>query len=332
MTAPRILGGALAIDADLIARAVRPSAAMDAILSAARSELSEMPARTVHSLGTGEVFLMPAHAEADVGIKILSLQRSNPRRGLPAVQGVHLVLDATTMSLRAILDGAALTTLRTPAVPLAVVRDRLIAPGRPVSAVVYGTGPQGRSFVRSIRDIVAVSSLSVVSRRDVTIEGAVTVRPGSAEERDALATADLVACATSSVTPIFDGMLLGPRTTVVAVGAHEAGARELDARVFDGATVVVEDRDTALREAGDVILAIAAGATDAADLVQIADIARGNIDLRLPSRVVVKTTGLAWQDVVVARVVLYEVEKRAERRRRSGKGSRIQGHKRRRGR
>lgn len=309
LSAPSVLGGVLAIDAALIERAVRPGEAMDAVLAAARSQLPAMPPRTVHPLAGGEIFLMPAAAGMDAGVKVLGLVRDNPARGLPAAQGFHLVFDAATMTPLAILDGAALTTLRTPAVPLAAVRGRLRALGRPLRAVVYGTGPQGRGFVRAIRDIAEVASLSVVSRRGVQISGAATVAAGSPDEAAALRAADLVACATSSATPVFDPALLAPRTAIVAVGAHTVQTREIAAAGFTGALVVVEDRATALREAGDVVQAIAEGTADADALADLREVARGEVDVNAPDRVIVKTTGLAWQDVAVARAVVNAVQR-----------------------
>jgi ornithine cyclodeaminase len=56
---------------------------------------------------------------------------------------------------------------------------------------------------------------------------------------------------------VFDSGLLRDDVVVVAVGSHEPDARELDGRLLGRASVVVEDVATALREAGDVVLAIA---------------------------------------------------------------------------
>lgn len=304
-----VLDGVVAIDSAALG-AVRPVAAMDAIMVALRDPASlSMPARTVHPTAFGELFLMPASVGPDIGIKVLGLARGNPAKGLPAIQGVHLVLDALTMTPLAVLDGAALTELRTPAVALAATRERLNVLGRPLHAVVYGTGAQGRGHVRAIRDVAAsgLASLTVVSRRSDPIRGATVVAPGSMAEADALGRADLIACATSSTTPVLDAGALPDRLTIVAVGTHEPGSRELPGVAFAGATVIIEERETALREAGDVILAIDEGFVDPAALIELGDVARGYVDLIEPDRVIIKTTGLAWQDVVVARVVLDSV-------------------------
>jgi ornithine cyclodeaminase len=86
----------------------------------------------------------------------------------------------------------------------------------------------------------------------------------------------------------------------VAVGTHEAHRREVDSTLLGRASVVVEDVSTALREAGDVVLAIAEGAIAADRLVTIADVVTGRsvVDPARPS--VYKSVGMAWQDLVVA--------------------------------
>ena len=91
---------------------------------------------------------------------------------------------------------------------------------------------------------------------------------------------------------------------MTAVGSHEPDARELDAALLGRATVVVEDVATALREAGDVVLAIAEGTLTAADLVPVRDVVTGTRTLATDRPVVVKTVGMSWQDLVVAEAVL----------------------------
>ena len=75
-----------------------------------------------------------------------------------------------------------------------------------------------------------------------------------------MAAADVICCCTTAREPLFDGALVADHACVVAIGSHEPAARETDDRLAARATVVVESRTSALREAGDVIGAIEAGA------------------------------------------------------------------------
>jgi ornithine cyclodeaminase len=111
-------------------------------------------------------------------------------------------------------------------------------------------------------------------------------------------------CATSARSPVFDSALVRDDSVVIAVGSHEPDARELDAALLGRATVVVEDVATALREAGDVILAIAEGALAADDLVPMRDLLTGAIEPPRNRPLVFKSVGMAWQDLVVATAVV----------------------------
>lgn len=127
---------------------------------------------------------------------------------------------------------------------------------------------------------------------------------GGAQSDETLRAADVVVCATSARAPLFDSTLLREDVVVLAVGLHEPDARELDAGLLGRATVVVEDVATALREAGDVVLAIAEGALTAADLLPMRDVATGAVTPPADRSVVLESVGMSWQDLVVAEAVL----------------------------
>ena len=122
----------------------------------------------------------------------------------------------------------------------------------------------------------------------------------AADVDELVAAADVICCATTAREPLFDGALVADHATVVAIGSHEPDARETDDALARRATVVVESRASALREAGDVIGAIArgcaarGGARDAGEAR-----ARGRRSAAHRPRLF-KSTGMAWEDAVVA--------------------------------
>ena len=59
---------------------------------------------------------MPAAGDAGVGVKLVTLTPGNAERGLPFIHAVYVLFDAETQAPDAIVDGAALTALRTAAV------------------------------------------------------------------------------------------------------------------------------------------------------------------------------------------------------------------------
>jgi ornithine cyclodeaminase len=242
-------------DAAAIARLLPPAGAVAAIEAALRGGLDPAAGvpRTSVPLPAGELLLMPAASASHAGVKLATVAPGNAALGLPRINAVYVLFDGPTLRPAALLDGAALTALRTPAVSVAAVRP-FLRPG-PLKVVVFGAGPQGRGHLDALAAVAQLSDVDIVGR---------TPRPGvRAGVPDSLADADVVVCATTARTPLFDSAVLRADAVVIAVGSHEPDAREVDAALCRRATVIVEDVATALRECGDVILAIAEGALTA---------------------------------------------------------------------
>lgn len=289
------------LDADAVA-ALGPAAAVRAVVDALRGGLDPAAdaARTAVPLSHGQFLLMPSETDAAAGVKVVTVAPDNPELGLPRVQAAYLLFDRTTLALRAVLDGTALTSLRTPAVSVAAVLGQL--PARPVRVALVGAGPQAVGHAATLAAVHAVEATTYLVRDpDRTPLDAVALGSGRADE--VLRSADVVVCATSARTPVLDSRLLRDDVVVVAVGSHEPDARELDAALLQRASVVVEDVATALREAGDVVMAIADGALAEAELLTMRDVVTG--DAVVPSGpLVFKSVGMSWQDLVVAEAVL----------------------------
>ena len=198
--------------------------------------------------------------------------------------------------------------MRTSAVSALAVRH-LAAP-RARRLLVFGTGAQGWAHVGALRAVApGLERVDVVARDRARLDAFVARVRGEhgldarAASPDAARDADLIVCATTAREPLFDGALVRADATVVAIGSHEPGAREVDEALAGAATVVVESRGSALREAGDVIAAIDAGAVDADALVPLAALVRGEAAAAPGRPRLFKSTGMAWEDLVVAAAV-----------------------------
>ncbi|WP_307807009.1 ornithine cyclodeaminase family protein [Naasia sp. SYSU D00057] len=290
------------LDAEAV-EALGPARAVAAIAAALRGGLdpADDPRRVPVGLTRGEFLLMPSEGSTAAGVKVVTVAPQNPARGLPRIQAAYLLFDRETLALRAVLDGTALTALRTPAVSVAAVLPRL--PGRALRVAVVGAGPQ------AVGHVAALAAVRPLERATHLVRGPARTRLhsvalGTAAADDALRSADVVVCATSARSPLFDSGLLAPDPVVIAVGSHEPDARELDSALLARATVVVEDVATAVREAGDVVLAIDEGALTADDLVAMRDVVTGEVPLPDRGPLVFKSVGMSWQDLVVAEAVL----------------------------
>jgi ornithine cyclodeaminase len=275
---------------------------MPAAIAAIRTALidgldpSADPARSAVPVRNGQLLLMPAQWDAFAGVKVASVAPGNPGAGLPRIQGSYLLLDGPTLTPVALLDGVALTAIRTAAVS-AVAVDALAEPDS-ASLVVFGSGPQARSHIEAIRAVRPIEQVTVVGRdsaRTAAFAASCGARVGTATD---VATADIVACCTTARTALFDGSLVRQQATVVAVGSHEPDAFEVDATTVTRSVVVVEAVETALREAGDVIQPVMADLLDPATLIDLATAVRQPIETSRPR--LFKSVGMAWEDLVLA--------------------------------
>lgn len=271
--------------------------------------------RRILDVEHGQFLLMPAQSATSVGAKILTVAPDNPARGLPRIQGVYVLFDAVTLAPRALIEGTALTTLRTPAVSVAAVKPALFARDTPLRITVFGAGPQGVGHVATIAGVVdghrEISSVTYVVRNPTAADlpsGSVVVQANSPDVDAAVRGADVIVCATSSGEPVFDSVATTSDVIVIAVGSHDPDRREVDTALVARAQVVVEDVPTALREGGDVVMAIAESSLGAPDLIPMRDIITGAATLRPDRAVFFKSSGMSWEDVVIADAVAARLE------------------------
>lgn len=253
----------------------------------------------------GQGLLMPSESGGWFGVKVATVAPGNTRRGLRRINATYLLHDSATLTPVALLDGVALTTLRTPAVSVAACLERLrsLAAAREgLRLVVFGGGPQGRGHVAAVRAHAPVADVTLVTRRGGPVPGWADRHAAADDPRTTalVPRADVLVTATSAREPVLDGALVADHAVVLAVGSHEPAARELDSGLMGRATVVVESRDTALREAGDVMMALDEGALTPASLRTLAELSDSRAVVPADRPMVVKTCGMAWQDLVVA--------------------------------
>ena len=278
--------------------------------------------RSILPIEKGELLLMPATSAEGSGIKILTIAPNNPALNQPRIQGVYILFDKENLSISSLLDGAALTTYRTPAISFAAIRQALELSQEDLSVVVFGSGPQAISHIQTLAAVlpthVKVKSVAFVARDlekarkripDLAEPGLASectmqiLGVDSAEVDSHLQQADLVIAATTARSPLFDSSLLKDSVIVVAVGSHEPDVREVDSKLLSRAQIVVETRASALREAGDVIMAIGEGSITEKSLNDLADVVCGRVTLNREKPLFFKSSGMSWEDLVIARAI-----------------------------
>jgi ornithine cyclodeaminase len=286
------------------------AAAIDALEAAFGADpLPESPLRSHIETASGTLLVMPAHGASGVGVKLVTLTPANSEKGRPFIHAVYVLFDAETQAPVATFDGAALTALRTAAV--SGLATRWLARPDARRLVLYGAGVQARSHLDAMRAVRPVEEVVIVSRgRDAAEDLARSASSGGLRasvgapgaERDA----DLVCTCTTSSTPVLEGANLPEGVHVNAVGAYSTTMRELDAEAVRRARVVVETREAAAEEAGDLAIAMAEGAigrdhvlADLSEVVRGTRVRGSDEDITL-----FKSVGVAFEDLVVARAAV----------------------------
>lgn len=264
------------------------------------------PLRTQVTLPQGELLFMPSFATAGVGVKLVAIQPENPARGLPFIQGVFVLFSGRTLRPEVVIDGSALTTLRTAAV--SALATRHLAREDAARLVVFGAGVQATAHVAAMCAVRPVEHVSIVDPNDARAQALVSAlreRGMDAVRSTAVAVsnADLICTCTTSPQPVFAGRDAPGGVHINAVGAYKHDRRELDSDVLARATIVVDNREAALAEAGDLLMAISEGSLRPSAIAgDLSDVVRGAIRRRTAEELTVfKSVGLALEDLVVAR-------------------------------
>ena len=236
--------------------------------------------------------LMPAYRGGERpawSLKEIVIAPGNPARGLDAHQGAVLLHDGRTGQLRALLNASAITEIRTAAVSAVATRARA-RPGSRVVAILGG-GVQAGSHDAAMRIVLPEAEIRTWARRD-----------GGTPE-DVLRDADVVCTCTGAREPILERRWLRQGAHVNAVGASVATARELDTATVAAATLVVDRRESALNEAGDLLLAGFGAERIAAELGEVlAGEHPGRTDA--DELTVFKSLGLGVEDLAAAELVV----------------------------
>lgn len=314
----------LILSEDDVRQAVSMPEAIDAVaagfaqLSTGRAQVPlragvEVPAHE------GVTLLMPAYlADSDgLGFKVVSVFRKNlERHNLPTIHAAVMLIDSPTGRPLALMGGTYLTALRTGAGSGAATRFM----ARPDSRVLvlFGAGAQARTQALAVCCERRIERIWIVNRSreriallmaDLRAYGAPI--PNDIRVADdvgtALAEADIVCCATAATQPLFDDSQIKPGTHINAVGAFTPEMRELPDATVSRARVVVDQREGAWAESGELIHARDAGLIDSQHIVaELGEVVAGRVVGRSSAADVTffKSVGNAVQDVAVGQLVV----------------------------
>ena len=275
-----------------------------------------MPQRSViripehHGLHLG----MPAYVggAGDGGalaLKVVTVYPDNPSKyGLPTILGTLVLNDPRTGALLAIMDAGFLTAMRTGAA--SGVATRYLAREDARSVGVFGAGAQARTqliAVCAVRPIERAVVCDVMQEErekyaaEMSERLSISVEPS--DDPRACAENDIIVAASSSKTPVFEGVWLAQGTHINGIGSHSPDARELDTKTIERAKLVPDYASACLAEAGDLIIPIQEGAiTEDHIHASLGEVVAGLKPGRESNEEITlfKSVGLAVQDAATA--------------------------------
>ncbi len=263
----------------------------------------------------GVVNVMPAYlaGAGAIGLKLVSSYPRNPSAfGIASVQATILYSDVRNGQLLAVMEGGGITAIRTGAA--SGVATKYLA--RPESSIVgvLGSGVQAVTQLEAVCAVRPIRMARVYSptqahrtayAETMTSRLHVDVVPVDTAE-EATTGADIIIAATAAREPVLRGTWLAPGTHINGIGTHTPDTRELDETVIARSKVVVDDREAALREAGDLLIPMASKLINQDPIyAALGEIITGRKAGRVSTEEITlfKSQGLAMQDVATAKFV-----------------------------
>jgi alanine dehydrogenase len=282
------------------------AAVRDAFIAYARGEWSMPPKVYVPAYPAGDFRAMPALGGGHALLKWVTSFPGNPEVGLPTVMGLVLLSDAANGVLRAVLDAAAVTALRTGAA--AVLAAETLARSGAGGAVVVGAGVNGRAAARMFAAVGrAVSLWDVDADRARAV--AAELGAGVRETAEAALAADIVVAVTPGRQVLFDEGTVRAGQHISLMGADGPGKQEIAAAELARVRTFCDDWEQASHN-GDLAHAVEAGLLRREQVTQLGDVLAGTAEGRRSAddRTVFDSTGLAIQDLAIALAAVERAE------------------------
>lgn len=277
----------------------------------------DLPVRTQLSMpdGDGISLFMPAYldtaAQRHTSLKVVSVYPGNPRRNLPVIHGLVILLDPETGRIRAGMDGGAVTAIRTGAV--SGLATDLLAPAAARTLAVFGAGVQARTQMEAVCAVRELDWIKVYAPTASHIRALIEdMRPripehvslrAASSPRDALRGSGIVSTATTSSAPVFADEDLEEGTHINAVGVFEPHKREIPGQTVLRSRLYVDEMEAALEEAGDILTPIREGRLESSHILgTLGALVEGTVAGRTRAEEITlfKSVGLAVQDTVSA--------------------------------
>ena len=252
----------------------------------------------------GDCHVKSAHITGDdvFVVKIATSFYRNDTVGLPSSNGFMTVISARTGEVLGLLhDQGQLTDQRT-AMAGAIAARAIARPGSATLGIV-GAGTQARLQARLIARRLGLRSVLIWARNDRAAAALAIEVHGTAVSLPELCDrADIIVTTTPSTAPLLANDMIRPGTRIVAIGADSPGKQELDPAILARGRVIVDSLVQCVAH-GEAGWAVRAGLIDPASLIELGTLLASPISFGPDEVVVADLTGVAVQDVEIAKSV-----------------------------
>ena len=275
-----------------------------------------LPARLlVEGSRESVAFCYAARLSPDSGAvcKFGSVNPANADRALPSISALITVLDPDDGRPAAIMDGTAVTTLRTAAASAVAAETLAHAESRRLG--VLGSGVQAEAHVRALSRVLGLESVRVWGRTATRAEDLARTLDqeqefhvsAAATAEQAVRDADVVVACTTSADPVLETAWLAAGATVISIGSFAPDRCEVPQDLLTHAgAVVVDDVETALEHAGPIVQGVDSGLLARDRLVSLGEVVAGLAPGRSSTSEIVyyNSVGIGVQDAAAAAAVL----------------------------
>lgn len=268
------------------------------------------------------LLLMPAWtdfsagADGFIGVKIVTVSPDNNALAKPAVMGQYLLLEGKTGEPLALIDGQRLTQWRTACA--SALAATYLARANASRLLIVGAGALSGFLARAHSAVRPISEILIWNRTLGNAEKAAAALRSdgfaasiTSELDEALAWADIVSAATISTEPLISGKHLKAGVHVDLVGGFTPAMREADDAAIRRASVYVDTRSGATKEAGDIVQPLDSGALAANAIIgDLHELARGEAEGRSSDDQITlfKSVGAALEDLAAATAVYKAID------------------------
>tara|TARA_Y100000992_G_scaffold206079_1_gene140944 strand:- start:1054 stop:1995 length:942 start_codon:yes stop_codon:yes gene_type:complete len=207
--------------------------------------------------------VMPAYAIGNpyYCVKIVSINYSNPKKGLPLIHSVIQVFNAFQGNQIATFDGESITAIRTAAA--SGLATNLMAKKDASICTIFGTGVQAAFHMKAMMEIRNIEKFIIFSRNEDTAAKFCDLHKKNIKceigSKKTLKKSDIICTTTSSKIPLIKFEEIRPGCHLNVIGSHQPMMREVSSDIIIQSKIIVDQIEACKKEAGDLIIPIKEG-------------------------------------------------------------------------